>query len=54
MENGCEKVQDKRGEVTTCYCDTSLCNSASQNYLTKCFAIIIAPIAWITYGLVFM
>ena len=54
MENGCEEVQDKRGKVTTCYCDTSLCNSASQNYLTTFFAIIIATIGWITYGLGFM
>ena len=54
MENGCEKVKDKGGKVTTCYCDTSFCNSASQNYLTTFIAIIVAPIAWITYGLVFM
>jgi len=40
MKNKCDKVKDKSGKAVECYCDTSLCNSASKNYLGTTFIMI--------------
>ena len=49
-EDWCMKVENKNGTATTCVCNTSLCNSATQQYLIKTFTVIVS-IAWISYAL---